>query len=272
MRIGIVIPHLNTNRSSGLMLRRCLKSIRKHEPILLRHTYIIDDVSENIPTILYEQLENEFGCHVISKTDKKTFSDVVNLGASILIGSKYDAMILLNNDIELLGPVYLRSRQLLAFDPKIAVIGAMLLYPNGKIQHAGFMVADDSRPIEFDKHSDPVQNPGESQRPRYIYGVTGAYQVIRLSVFDEIGKYSTEFSLSYEDVEFCTRVWAKGYRVFYDPHLRAIHSESSTRGYFLGQRELQSLETWHRVFDQAQSQLVLENVSNANQISRSLRS
>jgi GT2 family glycosyltransferase len=263
MKLGIVIPHLNSNRSSFTMLRRCLKSIRRWEPLLLKHTYIIDDVSPEVPDVCYDQLEQEFGCKVILKTYKESFSSVVNLGASILNAQNYTAMILLNNDIELTSPCYLRAGQILRFDPKIAVIGALLLYPNGKVQHAGFKVLETSAPFEYSKNVYLKDTP-EALKPRFIYGVTGAYQVVRLSAFDEIGGYDERFSLSYEDVEFCGRVWMNGYKVFYDPHLKAIHSESVTRGYFLGERELKSLETWHQVFQPAHAQQIQSFVSSAS--------
>ena len=61
--------------------------------------------------------------------------------------------------------------------------------------------------------------------------VTAACLVIRRSVYLQVGGLDEEhLKISYNDVEFCLRVWEAGYRNVWTPYAELYHHESATRG------------------------------------------
>ena len=65
---------------------------------------------------------------------------------------------------------------------------------------------------------------------RDVSAVTGACCLIRRSAWEAIGGFDENFAIAYNDVDFCLRLRAHGYRVLYTPHVTLIHDESSSRG------------------------------------------
>lgn len=61
--------------------------------------------------------------------------------------------------------------------------------------------------------------------------MTGACQMIRREVFNQVGGYDEAYALAFGDVEFCIRVHNRGYQNVYNPYARLYHYEGSTRGY-----------------------------------------
>ena len=49
-------------------------------------------------------------------------------------------------------------------------------------------------------------------------------------MFEEVGGLSTELAVAFNDVDFCLKVGAAGYRVVYNPYVELYHYESKSRG------------------------------------------
>lgn len=223
------------------MLRRALASLKRHEPDLLPHTFVIDDRSPLEPLRgEIVRLCNEFNCNLILKIVNQGYSRAVNTGIKLARRKEYTAVLTMNSDIEVTTPFLVQVFK--DFNEGAYVIGCKLLYPTGRIQSAGFEIGDDGYPFEYDKGlMNSLEAGGYNQR-RYVCGVTGAFQAFRIDRED--ASYSEAYSLSYEDVEFCARSWAQSYPVLYDPDIVVIHSESSTRTYRVGAREFESMKRW----------------------------
>jgi GT2 family glycosyltransferase len=219
---------------------------------MLTHTLVIDDASPDKSK--YSDLNNlrkKYGFVLIWKKDNTSYSSVINLGMKLSRKYGYDAALTLNNDIEMQSPFREVCDENFDRDPKIEVIGALLYFPSGKVQHMGYTVRGVETPI--DHHGAGMS---DADHPRsYVFGVTGAYQVIKLT--DR--KYDELYPLSYEDVAYCYDTWRTGGRVFYEPRIVAVHHESATRGYGMGEREtlsrirhLEQIKTWDlkKVHDQ----------------------
>ncbi len=48
----------------------------------------------------------------------------------------------------------------------------------------------------------------------------------RRSVFEEAGGFDQGFAVSYNDIDYCLKVWAHGYRVVFTPYAELRHFES----------------------------------------------
>ena len=67
-------------------------------------------------------------------------------------------------------------------------------------------------------------------RPGNFSAVTGACQMVRRDVFEQVGGYNEEFAVGFNDADFCLRVWEAGYRTIFTPYAELYHYEFTSRG------------------------------------------
>lgn len=228
MRVLFIIPVLARCESDQRLLKRCLESIKKHDPGMLPHTLVVEEFfSDGMSWV------KDYGCQYFQKCTDPSYAASVNIGMRFAICDKYTHVVTVNQDVEFTQsvlPAFMRG--FLYGD----IVGGTLFYPSGKIQSASWFYDDDLSPLEIEKQY--FQEQGDAwKKERYVGGITGALQGISLSMglfYDE------KFSLSYEDVSFCIEALKAGHRIFYTPSICGVHVESATRGYFVGEKELKS--------------------------------
>jgi hypothetical protein len=54
--------------------------------------------------------------------------------------------------------------------------------------------------------------------------------VTRREVFEALDGFDESFAVAYNDIDYCLRASAKGYRILFTPHAELLHVESATRG------------------------------------------
>lgn len=245
MKYGIIIPNYMKAMHHVRMLEQCLSSIKKHEPSLLINTFIVDDGSPlKDKTAILNKVALSFGCRVYFKSVNSGYSNTVNTGLTMLKIRNCNVAVTLNTDCEITTPFTSIATKTFAFDAGISVIGGLLYYPSGKIQSAGQTVPEKGGVIEHFKNIFDKADIN-STKPCYVQSVTGAFQIFKM----DAGLYSTDYKMAYEDVEFCMRQWAEGKRVFYQPHIKAIHREGATRGRFPSAWELESIDQFDKMRD-----------------------
>ncbi len=67
-------------------------------------------------------------------------------------------------------------------------------------------------------------------RPGNFSAVTGACQMFRRDVFEQVGDYNEELAVGFNDADFCLRVWEAGYRTIFTPYAELYHYEFTSRG------------------------------------------
>ena len=60
--------------------------------------------------------------------------------------------------------------------------------------------------------------------------VTAAMMMIPAAAFDKVGGLDESFAVAFNDVDFCLRLRAAGYRILFTPYAEAYHCESKSRG------------------------------------------
>ena len=148
-------------------------------------------------------------------------------------GAAGDIVLLLNNDIEIIEPSRLRELVSQALRPGIGAVGAKLIYPNGLIQHAGVAIGVGGVAGHVG-HLTPRANPGYFGMlglARSVSAVTAACLAVRREAFLEVGGMDAEnLKVAFNDVDFCLRLRAAGYRNFFTPFAELYHHESVSRG------------------------------------------
>src|SRR5262245_21966192 len=63
-------------------------------------------------------------------------------------------------------------------------------------------------------------------------GPTAACMVLRRAVFEAVGGFdAARLPITYNDLDLCPRIRARGYRNLWTPHAELYHRESASRGY-----------------------------------------
>jgi len=144
-----------------------------------------------------------------------------------------DVLGLLNNDLEVISPGWLEEMTAQALRPEIGCVGAMLYYPNDTIQHAGCVLGIGGVAGHIFK-SQPRGSEGRFNRARLAqnYSVlTGACLVVRREVYERAGGFDeAELAVAFNDIDFCLKVRAAGYRNLWTPFAELYHHESASRG------------------------------------------
>jgi len=155
-----------------------------------------------------------------------SFSESINLG---LLAATHEAVLIVNDDVEMLNRGWLAQMVTHLADPTVAVVGALLLYPDHTVQHAG-MVIDDAYPLHcFAGRSVADLGALGGYRCRDMVAVTGACMLVRRSVVLEFGGLCLELPRSFNDVDLCLKLRRHGHRVLFDPDVQLIHLESASR-------------------------------------------
>ena len=141
-------------------------------------------------------------------------------------------LVLLNNDIAVLHRGWLTELVAQALRPQVGVVGAKLLYPDGRLQHVGLStVFSTGIPRHLLRLAPDSSGPfGLCGLAREVWGVTGACIATRRSVFFEIGGLNEALAVSCNDVDYCVRLRAAGYRVIWTPWAEMEHREQASRG------------------------------------------
>jgi GT2 family glycosyltransferase len=146
---------------------------------------------------------------------------------------QYAAFVFANNDIEAISSDWDDQLDRLLADPSVGTIGVRLIYPNGLIQHAGILLGGYmNRPVHDGLKCNAAANGplNRLKRTRGVAGVTGAFMAVKPELFKQVGGFDVGLAIAYNDVDFCLKVRAAGYRVVYSPEIELYHYESLTRG------------------------------------------
>ena len=155
------------------------------------------------------------------------FSRKVNLGALHATG---DVLLLLNDDVQVISENWLDHIAALAQEPDVAAAGLKLLYEGGLVQHAGIGVkpprgvfnANARKPVTGGYFGTPLID-------HEALGTTAACMAVRKQVYFELGGFSEELPESYNDVDFCFKALAAGYRNVVANSVQMYHFESMSR-------------------------------------------
>ncbi len=226
--VSIIIPTKNL----GSVLNRCLESIFEKTTYVNYEVLLIDNGSTEAET--HEVInkwrvkeQDRFRC---DKLDIPfNFSRINNYAVK---QAKGEYLLFLNNDTEVVTHDWLEAMVEQAQRPCIGAVGALLLYPDDTIQHAGVVsvggVAGHSHK-HYDSNSHGYFN--QIQTINNYSAVTGACLMCRREVFEAVGGFEEELTVAFNDIDLCFKMIEKGYRNICLPHAVLYHYESKSRGY-----------------------------------------
>jgi GT2 family glycosyltransferase len=222
--VSIIIP----TRDASHLLQQCLQSIEHKTGYERYELIILDNESSDPATARY--FETIAVKHRVYRVPGDfNFSAINNFGVSMASG---DFLLFLNNDVQVSEAGWLGAMLEQAQRAEVGAVGAKLLYPDGRIQHAGIvlgLLGGTGHAFRFQRPDEPGYH-SFSDVVRNCSAVTGACMMVRRRVFEEIGGFDPRFKVAYNDVDLCLRLRQRGYLVVYTPFAVLYHHESATRG------------------------------------------
>lgn len=140
---------------------------------------------------------------------------------------------LLNDDTEVISQDWLSEMVFWSRQEGVGTVGANLLYPDGRIQHAGVFLGMEGGLHAF--RFFPGGSDGYMGRLQTVCNysaVTGACLLMRREMYDRVGGLDEEaFPVAFNDIDLCLKLGLKGYRTIWTPFAKLIHKESVSRGF-----------------------------------------
>jgi len=225
------------------LLRRCLHSILANLPACQLEIIVVDNGSTDGSP---EMVRTEFPqVHLMANPDNRGFTAANNQGLAVARG-RY--VLLLNPDTEVVGDAL---ETLVAFadaHPDVGVVGPQLLNPDGTVQSSrrrfptlatALLESTWLQPYAprrllaryyvLDRPDDEVQD---------VDWVTGAALMARREAVEQVGPLDEGFFMYSEELDWCRRFRAAGWRVIYLPTARIIHHEGKSSEQVLPARHI----------------------------------
>ena len=223
--ITIIIP----TRNRVDLLRTCLEGVASTAYPRL-DVIVIDNGSDDPETLDYLTALETSHIRVMRHPGPFNYSTINNRAAREARGQ---LLCLLNNDIEVTSPDWLGIMAMQAIRDDVGAVGAQLLYPDGRIQHAGVVIGVGNAAGHAHRFVQP-QEQGYFRRhmlPQFTSAVTGACLVVDRERFFAVGGLDERnFAVAYNDVDLCLRLNQRGWQSLYEPRAVLIHHESVSRG------------------------------------------
>lgn len=225
--VSILIP----TKDHAQLLARCLESIRERTDYSNYEILIIDNGSSDPKTLDYlEAQKKRAATRVLRDASPFNYSALNNMAARQARG---EVLVLMNDDAEAIGRDWLREMVSHAMRPEIGAVGAKLYNPDDTIHHAGVVVGMGE--IACHHHDGFARDARGYFENLLLTGnpsaVTAACLAVRKDLYLACGGLDEELARDFNDVDFCLRLGARGFRVLWTPYAQLYHYVSASRGY-----------------------------------------
>jgi len=221
-KVSIIIP---TCAAQG-HVKKCLATLRAKTAYRDFEVICIDNIPADMPE--WKTIVRDGSDKVVDIPESFNWSRFNNRAAEQADG---EYLLFLNDDIEIEREDWLDALLEHAQRPEVGIVGAQLLYPDRKVQHAGIFLTTlgaGRHSFRFLAEDDPGYF-GLALTQRNSIAVTGACMLMRREVFDKIGRFDEAHEVVNNDVDCCLRAGRAGYAVVYQPYAQLIHHELASR-------------------------------------------
>jgi GT2 family glycosyltransferase len=217
--VSIVIPVFE---QSAVTLR-CLQSIARAEVATPYEVIVVDDASGDDTS---DVLDRCSGIRIVVNAENLGYLRSTNRGVA---ESRADHVVLLNNDTEV-GDGWLdRLLDVFRNFPDTGLVGARLVYPDGRLQEAGNIIWSDGSGWNYGRLDDP--DDCRFSFVREVDYCSAACLAVRRDLWEEVGGFDERYAPAYyEDADLAFEARARGWRVRYQPEAFVVHYEGVSHG------------------------------------------
>ncbi len=216
--IDIIIP----TRDRLDLVRQCLEAIESITTYPNFDVILLDNDSIEPDTLAFFESTKY---RVVRCPGPFNYAAIVNRGVA---HSNADYVLTLNNDTIVITPDWLEQMVALASLPDVSFVGACLLDRDGTREHESIVIAPYPQHLRTDSnysHADQF-----SAATRDVSAVTGAVQMVRRVIWNELGGMDEKLKVVMNDVDICLRSQDENRYVVYTPDVKLYHHVSSSRG------------------------------------------
>ncbi|MDT8450939.1 MAG: glycosyltransferase, partial [Wenzhouxiangellaceae bacterium] len=214
-KVSILIPF----RDQPKLLEQCIRSILDKTEYEHYEIVGLDNQSTYSETreLMRKLAELDARVRFEAFDEPFNFSAINNFGATLAEG---DHLLLLNNDTEVISPQWLGAMLAHSQRDEVGAVGAKLLYPDNRIQHAGAIlgiggVAGHSHKYLANESNGYFSRPHLTQN---VSAVTGACLMVKKALYQELkGLEERYLAVAFNDIDFCIRLRDKGLLNIYEP-------------------------------------------------------
>ncbi len=244
--VSIIVP----TKDHVDLLKQDIDSIEELTTYENYEILVLNNNSEKEESFEYfKEVEKQYGnVRVIDAKFEFNWSKLNNFGMK---HAKGDVYVFLNNDMKLITPEWLDRLVEKAVRPDVGVVGGLLLYEDGTIQHAGVVVGIQGWADHIYKGKTPVHYGSPYISPmvtRNVTAVTGALMAISKEKIEKIGEFDEDFIICGSDIEMCIRANLRGFVNIYDPHVKLYHYESKSRDSYIPEVDFEMSSFAYRTY------------------------
>jgi O-antigen biosynthesis protein len=225
--VGIVIP----TRDRADLLAECIRGLKDKTDYPAYEIVVVDNGSTAPDALaLLGDLKRDACFKVVERPGPFNFSALSNDGAK---ATAAPVLVFVNNDVVVVDSGWLKPLVRFAVMPQIGVVGAKLLFPDGRLQHAGVVLGFGGIAGHLYRRM-PADHPGYRDRltvAHEVGAVTAACIAIERYKFEAVGGFDAEnLPVDLNDMDLCLRVSERGWTSLWTPESVLVHLQSATRG------------------------------------------
>jgi ADP-heptose:LPS heptosyltransferase/GT2 family glycosyltransferase len=221
-KVSIIIP---TCAAHGY-IETCITSLRKHTTWPDYEIIVIDNIPARL--VAWKLYVETHADKLVDIPEAFNWSRFNNRAVEAAAG---EYLLFLNDDIEITQPDWLQALLEHAQRPEVGVVGPQLLYPDGKVQHAGMFLGVyglGRHAFRFNAADEPGYF-GLAITQRNVLAVTGACMLVRRDTFARLGGFDEAHEVVNNDLDFCLRAHQSGFATIFTPYASLIHHELASR-------------------------------------------
>lgn len=225
--ISIIIPM----KDQASVSRRCFESLYTKNAYKNFEIVVVDNGSKEEETRkLFEEYSAKNNFKVIRIDTEFNYAYLNNEGVKQAQG---EYLLFLNNDTEIIQEDTLTWMVGYASQQHVGCVGAKLLYPDKKVQHAGVVLGFGGVAGHIYVANSYNDNGlfGRLAMPYNYTAVTAACLMLKKSKFEEAGGFDENLKVALNDVDLNLSVMSKGYNNVCLSNVEVLHYESKSRGY-----------------------------------------
>ena len=226
LSVQVIIPYKNQKELTLKAVRSAL--LQKEADVCVT---AVDNNSED--GSIAKEIER-LGGEVILVKEPFNYSRLNNLAVERTERARQcEYLLFLNNDVELEEDALVEMCRWVV-QPGIGLVGCMLSYPNGLLQHGGVDIIRSGPAHQVTwSHSEKLRNSAKmnvSNILRLVDAATAACALMSRSHFLEIGGFDENwYPVAYSDTNLAVKLSSLGLKSFYTPYAKGVHYESASR-------------------------------------------
>jgi O-antigen biosynthesis protein len=227
--VSIIIP----TRDRVELLKPCVQSILEKTAYSNFELIVIDNGSSDAAALQYlASLSHDPRVRVLRHDEEFNYSRLSNCGVG---HSNAEFVLLMNNDVSVIEPGWLEEMVGHGIQPGVGAVGARLLYPDNRVQQAGVILGAGVHGVAEVAHRGIARGDrGYFSRAilaQELSAVGAACMLVKREAYLQVGGFDEEhLKIAFNDIDFCLKLRAQGYRIIYTPEAELYHHEHASRG------------------------------------------